>query len=291
MPESMSDSWPVGLPGSVQLDSIQKRLGDRLRWWRKSRAYSIKYNGTTSVGELDQAALGMKESQPYYEHLNNIFNNWKSLPDLRKQEMWHLESLRAFARERQEHGETHIKLQRAEQEVAYLKTQVDHLNKCQQPREFLLFPPSMVPFSRRTADVLCENSPRSDLDYDALVSKWKLRIQNSRNTQKSLPPVELQNIPTPLIPSPQLNNGGGPSFDRGPINGDGQSYVYQDDDASDSDLMDAPGEEDEDLHEHGGDMDGVLDPKLRVQLDEAVMQGIERDGRNRDRVFGVNGNR
>ena len=290
MPESTNTSWPLGLPGTVQLDSIRKRMGDRLRWWRKMRADSKGYNGTGLGSDLDQAAAEIKEAQPYYEHLTNIFNSWNALPEPRKQEVWHLEGLRAFAREQQEHGETHIKLQRAEQEVAYLKAQVDRMHNYQQPRELALFPTSVMPITRQTADILSGSIPSSDLDYDTLVSKWKSRLQSSRTTQKSLPPANLQTVSTPLIPSPQLNNGGGPSFDHGPTDGDSQSYAYQGCDASDSDLMDAPGEEDEDMQDDGGELDSMLDPKLRGQLEDAI-QMVEGNGRNHDRRFGINGNR
>ena len=254
------------------------------------RACSKLQNGAALTGDQDQAALEVKETQPYYEHLSNTFNSWNSLPEPQKQEIWHLEALRAFAREQKEHGDTHVKLQQFEQEIAYLKTQVDRLNKYQQPRELLLFPTPVTPITRQTADILSENISSSDLDYDALVSKWKSRLQSSRSAQKSLASVDLPNIPTPLMPSPQLNNGGGPSFERGPTNGDNQSYAYQDGDASDSDLMDAPGEEDEDMQDDGGDLGSVLDPKLRSQLEDA-MQMVEGSGRNHDRSFGMNGNR
>ncbi|KAL9119925.1 MAG: hypothetical protein Q9187_003525, partial [Circinaria calcarea] len=149
-------SWPISIPGSSQVDAIRRRLDDRLRYWRKHRGDP---NRSNREGESE-------EDQSYHEHLRNAFNNYSSLPEPKQREVWQLESLRAFAREQEEHGETHIKLQRAEQEAANLRIQLDRLNKYQQPREYILFPPSSIPIQREAVDLVSETIPSDTWDYD-----------------------------------------------------------------------------------------------------------------------------
>ena len=215
--------------------------------------------GNGSEGQSDH-------DKPYIDHLANAFHSWNTLPETQKQEIWHLESLRAFAREQKEHGETHVKMERMEQEIANLHAQVDRLNKCQQPREFASWGTSTVPISRATSDALAEAIPDKQWDYDYWIKRWKARIQNDRNQQQSL------TSPLSSKPTPRDLNGG--SLNHQPPNGDDYSRQQHPDDMSDSDLIDAPGEEDEDMAGSSRDLGGVLDPKLREQGDE-VMQGIE----------------
>lgn len=191
---------------------------------------------------------------------------WHELRDYEQREEYNTEGLRAFAREQREHGETHIKLVRVEEEAAHLRLQLERLNDLQQPREFLLFPPSQLPVSREAAAVFAEDSVDTALDYDKLIEKWKLRIQADRNTQKPLP------IPDTSISTSGHRLNGLSSYDQQPLNGD----------HLDDDLMDAPGDEDDEIGQHRvptAAMDrGMIDPKLRDAGQDEVMQGIEGDG-------------
>lgn len=271
-------SWPISIPGSSQLDAIRRRLDDRLRFWRKQRS-----DPNRSYGEDN-----MEEDRSYQEHLRNAFASYNSLSESEKRDIWQLESLRAFAREQVEHGETHIKLQRAGQEVANLRIQLDRLNKYQQPREYILFPPASIPITREAVDLVSESTLSETWDYDKLVSKWKTRIQSSRNSQQSLPaPSQIFSTPTTI---PNHGNGGPPRTRTATNGGRKQTFHHQDDDPSDSDLMDAPGEEDDEIH---GQTSGVLDPKLRDELNEA-MQGVEGASERREyrrEPDGANGRR
>lgn len=262
-------SWPISIPESSQLDAIRRRLDDRLRLCRKPRGDPNHPNGKGDT----------EEDRSYHEHLRNAFNSYNSLPDSEKRDVWQLESLRAFAREQQEHGETHHKLQRTEQEAANLRIQLDRLNKYQQPREYILFPPSGMPISREAVDLVSESTSSDTWDYDKLVSKWKTRIQSSRNSQQSLPaPSQIFSTPTTI---PNHSNGGPPRTRTATNGGNKQTFGHEDGDPSDSDLMDALGDKDDEVHGQTGENSQVLDPKLRDEL-HGAMQGIEGSSRRRD---------
>ncbi|MCJ1402541.1 hypothetical protein MMC11_005761 [Xylographa trunciseda] len=272
VPNSLS--WPVDIPGSKQLERIRQRVSTRVQWWRSQRRAAAAL-GSSDLSVVDSKQLGTineaEEEQRHYDYLASAYNVWNDLPDAEKREIWHLESMRAFAREQHDHGQTHIKLVRMEQEAANLRLQLERLNECQQPREFLLYPPNQLEVSREVATIVAENNADTALDFDKLVDKWKSRIQSGRSEQKPLPPP-----PLPAAASNQVN--GMSSYNQPSSNGDPLAHQG----ISDDDLMDAPGDEDDDLGQTRmptATMDrGMLDPKLRDQGADEVMQGIEGDG-------------
>ncbi|MCJ1474176.1 hypothetical protein MMC13_002834 [Lambiella insularis] len=207
-----------------------------------------------------------EEEQLYHNHVNRAFELWNGLSETQQREEYNTESLRAFAREQKEHGETHLKLARAEDEVANLRLQLQRLNTLEQPREFLLFAPDQLPVSSDAAALVAESSADTALDYDHLIAKWKTRIETSRNTQRELP------LPETSISASGHHLNGLSSYDQHPSNGD----------PLDDDLIDAPGDEDDELGQQRmptAAMDrGMLDPKLRGPGQDEVMQGIESDG-------------
>ncbi|KAL9111832.1 MAG: hypothetical protein Q9187_007867, partial [Circinaria calcarea] len=91
--------------------------------------------------------------------------------------------------------------------------------------------------------------------------------------------------PTTLL---NRSNGGPPRTRTATNGGNKQKVDHQDDDLSDSDLMDAPGDEDDEVHRQTGELSGVLDPKLRGELSEE-MQGVESDLGRRDYARGYDG--
>lgn len=267
----------MSLPGTPQLEAVRGRVSAILQWWRKNRRAETEsgLNGSLELpNNHSDVGNAQKEDQRYYDHLTKAYKMWSDLQEPQKKEVWHLEALRAFAREDEEHRKTQLKLHEAEQEAANLRIQLERLNECQQPREYLLFPPNQLPITRETASIVASNSDNIPLEYDKLVEKWKVRIQSNRSAQKPLP--QLQNLETPM--SSHHTNGLSP-YTHQPSNGNLQLHSQG---ISDDDLMDAPGDEDDDLSGQvrapTASMDRrMLDPKLRDQGDE-IMQGIEGDG-------------
>ncbi|MCJ1395263.1 hypothetical protein MMC18_008147 [Xylographa bjoerkii] len=269
-----SFSWPVDVPGPKQVEVIRQRISVKFQWWKSERRAAATLSSSDLLvidskqsGTLDEA----EEEQRHYDYLMSTYRLWNDLTDTEKREIWHLESMRAFVREQNEHCETHLKLAHMEQEAANLRLQLERLNECQQPREFLLYPPNQLEVSREVATIVAKNSADTSLDFDKLVDKWKARIQTGRNEQKSLPPPTLS-----MTASNQLN--GMSSYNQPSSNGDPPTNRG----VSDDDLMDAPGDEDDDLGQARmptATIDrGMLDPKLRDQGADEVMQGIEGDG-------------
>lgn len=243
----------------------------RLRCWKKAHKttnQTVGTNGNSSPRSIDvQLEDSDDVERTFHEHLSNAYSAWTKLSEAQQRQAWHLEGLRAFAQEQQDHGDTHVKLVRLEQECANMRLQLQRLNECQQPREYLLYPPNQLPVSRETASLLVERAGTEQLEFDALVNKWKSRVQSYQATQKPLQPDR------PMGAGSEQLNGSGSTRD----NGRGHMIELEDDDS-----MDAPGDADEGLEAQNSvpsaPMDrGMLDPKLRDQGDE-VMQGIEGEG-------------
>jgi hypothetical protein len=246
----------------------------QLRYWKKSilaAADPADSNGTVAPTRVADINIEDDEScKPYLDHLDNTFQTWIRLDETQKAKVWHLEALRAFVREQTEHGETHVKMEHLEQENANLRLQITRLNECQQPREFTFFSPTQLPISRDVAVSLAASEKHNRFDYDEMVRKWKARVLFIRPAQKPLP----QGLAA-LSDTHELN--GRPSYDHDQPNGD------MDLEADDDDLMDAPGEMDDEVdgvqtRMPAGPMNqGMLDPKLRAPGDD-VMHGMENGG-------------
>ena len=272
-------SWPVTVPGYAQLEALRTQLAMRLKWGHIQVRDAAGIALTGSIGSLgpnskSSSVDGDKaEDQPYFEHLEKSYNLWVGLAESQKKDMWHIEVMKAFIREGKAHGKTHVELDNAEREVANLRIQLDRLNECQQPREYLLFPPNQLPISRATASLVASDKQNMPLDYEKLVEKWKARIQTNRSTQKPFP------VPAHSQPVSSHHTNGVFAYAPEHITDDPQLQ----DGASEDDLMDAPGEEDDELNEQvrasTATMDsGILDPNLREHGPDEVMDGIEGDG-------------
>lgn len=302
-PFSTTTSWSIEAPGPAQLEPLRQYFQETFRRWKSERALTEgrkdhqrnHANGhINGYSHSDQQA--QQEQDKVMKHVTSAFNHWKVVPDKQRQESWRLEVLRAYAREQDKQKATATALENAEQEVLHLRAQVDQLSKCQQPREFLLFPPASVPIPQ---DAVREMSKAgldfAALDYDSLVDKWKAVIHRHRKSnagmaaQKPLPadstPSSSQR--TRNFSAPQ--HGGGPAGAGGMVNGhsalrDARANANADVVDLDEDLedADADGEGDEPDHRapqsqsrsqpgHGPGgrapqavMDrGVLDPSLQ----------------------------
>lgn len=82
------------------------------------------------------------------EHLHSAFAVWDRLPPPRQNELWVLELARGVGRKHKENEKRKEAQQRLEQEVVHLKSNLDQLNRLQQPREFKIVTPTTVPFER-----------------------------------------------------------------------------------------------------------------------------------------------
>ncbi|KAI9835881.1 MAG: hypothetical protein M1819_001779 [Sarea resinae] len=224
-------SWPLEPPGQGQYETLRYHFQDRFHQWRIQRAASAERERRGSPAFLNgnhQFLYGQDDNQNEQQqqehieedkvirHLADAFGHWKSISDKQKHEYWRLETLRAFARAEEKRKETQSVLEMTQQEVEHLKEQVDRLNRCQQPREFLIQPPTTIPLLKNTAKEL-NVIPGADFrgwDYDRLVAKWKAVIQDNRRSssgmagQRSLSVSAVGNVSQPEGGASGTTNGG-----------------------------------------------------------------------------------
>ncbi|KAI9851361.1 MAG: hypothetical protein M1838_003917 [Thelocarpon superellum] len=205
------DSWSTDAPGQMQFEALTRHFRRFYEQWRSDRVGGeTRPARTTSLRDIvegldqaestsptDVAQANEREEGKVLQHLADAFNHWSQLPEKQKQDAWRLELLRAYSREQGQRKETVTQLELARQEVENLKAQVDRLNHQQQPREFLLHPPTNLPISSETLRQI-KGGPSAALttwDYDRLLAKWKAVVHESRPSaglagQRSLGPTE-----------------------------------------------------------------------------------------------------
>lgn len=142
--------------------------------------------GSTAIYVEDEAINN--EEGLYNDHLTKVHRRWTELPDTDRQQQWHYECAKAFAREREQHLLTIRKLEQTEQENMLLRkhlTAQGHNASSSEIQDSPLYHQhSLIPTSDKSASYL----PKSpSWDFDVLIGKWKSRIQSARSTQYPLP--------------------------------------------------------------------------------------------------------
>ena len=240
-----------------------------MRDWRiRRRAFGLgrPYDQTGMNGHsaLDSPWSHSDPEADEYEaactkHINTSYSSWDSLSRERKQEQWHEACVNALTHEQERHRETRDRMERLENQVQSLRAELNARNSPE-------YGATTFPLSPGTALEALKASPDMAMwDYDALISKWRTRIEHERSRQLPLPGSS-----TPwFAPSPIGENSQTPTHTDGQahpakpehrqstnqLNGSGSNGTNQDEE-----LVDAPGEEDDTAVE----MDqGLLDPNLR----------------------------
>jgi len=152
-------------------------------------------NAPTQKDSIDRLAREYEDNVT--SHLAAAFKRWSSLPATQQHETYHLEILRAFAREAEKRKSVDAQLVRVQQEADHLRAQVEKLSACQNPREFTLLPPETMVITRPASRELHSASSKfEDWDYDRLVHKWQgvvksdRRNKNNLASQRMLPTIE-----------------------------------------------------------------------------------------------------
>ncbi len=135
---------------------------------------------------------------------------WSSLSSPVKDQVWLLELARSVGRKDLTISSLKSDREKILQENAHLRTQVEQLSRCQQPREFQMMPPATIPISSRAAVELDDMAVRGigvglsindkDEPIEGLVKnavgRWLAVVQTSRGnagmaSQRSLDqPIE-----------------------------------------------------------------------------------------------------
>ncbi|KAK2743323.1 hypothetical protein FQN55_007520 [Onygenales sp. PD_40] len=188
-------SFPLEPPGEELREVVQQSLLKQIQYWKSEQlavAVSHSSQGPNNTGSPPPRDLQTIErsAQEHEEmtvrHLRLSLDHWRSLPRLSQQDMWRLEVMRAFAREKQKREDIEKQLARTQQEANQLRAQIDRLENCQWPREFAIFPPDMLPIPRDVSRQLTEDSTVNNIDasrwdYDNVVAKWKRVVMHDKS--------------------------------------------------------------------------------------------------------------
>jgi hypothetical protein len=247
MPHPTSTSWSIQPPAQNQYDALVAYFEEEFKAWRitcttattaaqedltypPSQTHS-PVDVRENIKKAEKAAANLEKQVT--EHLQSAFGMWEQVTPERKQELWILELARGVGR-RQKDNEKLKQAQHAlKQENSNLQTQIEQLNRLQQPREFRQMLPATIPFDQAfVSHVLAMgvetnmrgigmNMDDRHVDLTTLVQRaierWKSVIVSNRatgmNAQRPLdqtpsasvaPGSTMANVsstPTPIVPT------------------------------------------------------------------------------------------
>lgn len=237
-----STSWSITPPGEKQNEALLSYFQDEFRKWKiacatattavmeeltypPSQAPISQDNTRESVQEAEKAAESLEKQVT--EHLVSAFSVWEQLPTQRRQELWILELARSVGRKQKEVDRLKEAQQTLKQENTNLKSQIDHLNRLQEPCGFKIMSPMTWSMDGRIMQLAAEaglsgrrvvglstEDRHSDINtvVSSAIDRWKGVILTSRATsgltaqkpldQQSAPaqtPTTTTQPPTPTI--------------------------------------------------------------------------------------------
>lgn len=230
-PHPTSTSWSIQPPAQKQYEALKLYFHEEFRKWRVTCAmattasheeltYPPSYTHfprdlREGVKKAEEAAAALEVQ--VNEHLQSTYHVWEQLPAQRKTELWGLELARSVGR-RQKDVEKLKETQHAvRQENANLKTQIDQLNRLQQPREFRIVPPATIPIDKSLLSYMFDRGAKGSqsiglnvqdrhADLDTIVSRaidrWKTVIVSSRGPGMAGQRPLDQATPTPTSATP-----------------------------------------------------------------------------------------
>ncbi|KAH6647501.1 hypothetical protein BKA67DRAFT_662287 [Truncatella angustata] len=243
-PIPTSTSWSIQPPAKKQHDALIAYFQEEFKKWRQACAAAttatqedltyppaqnhVPVDLRESIKKAESNAANMEKQ--VNEHLQSTYVVWEQLPPPRQQELWVLELARSVGR-RQKDVEKHKQTQHSlKQEAANLQSQIDQLNRLQQPREFRMMQPATIPFDQAYVSHVLNwgfetgikgnvglNMNDRHLDTSTVVQRaidrWKNVIVASRasgmSAQRALdqpPPASQQNNTSNAAPAPVMNH-------------------------------------------------------------------------------------
>lgn len=170
-PYSTPTSWSIEPPGEEQLHALQGYFTEEFRKWKvvcASTTTAIVDNFSyppAANGHLprepatlvrDAEARAEELSRSVATHLQASFMHWMALPPDKQAEIWRLELARSVSRAQSREAERVREMHRLRQETESLRSQLEQLNKLQQPREWKLHPPATFPVDTEVVQFLAE---------------------------------------------------------------------------------------------------------------------------------------
>ncbi|ROW06251.1 hypothetical protein VPNG_08108 [Cytospora leucostoma] len=222
-----STSWSITPPGEKQNEALLSYFQDEFRKWKvacstattavmeeltypPSQAPIFQENTRDSVQKAEKAAERLEKQVT--EHLVSAFSVWEQLPTQRRQELWILELARSVGRKQKEVDRLKEAQQSLKQESNNLKSQIDHLNRLQEPREFKIMSPMTWSMDGRMMQLAAEaglsgrrvvglstEDRHSDINtvVSSAIDRWKGVILSSRATSglNAQKPLDQQSAP------------------------------------------------------------------------------------------------
>lgn len=220
-PHSTASSWSITPPGKIQNEALKIYFREELRKWKilcsaattrpvDELAY-LPPQAVTQQETANQMAQKAVESakkleRQLEEHLEESFKVWEQLSPPRRQELWILEMARNIGKGQKEVVNLKEVRHSLKLEIAHLKSQIDHLNKQQQPEEFKIMPPMTLRMDENMAQLWSEagisgrrsteinHEDRQDLNtmVSGAIERWKSVIVTSRaaNANKTQRPLD-----------------------------------------------------------------------------------------------------
>lgn len=217
-PFATSESFPIDPPEESYLEPVRAKVSSIISQWKADRLSALNPKSQsathTSSDATDIEPIARQHTEMANRHIQIAYSNWTKVDSRLRYQQWHMEILRAFARERSEREQIAERLQRKHEEATQLQAQVNFLNNCQWPREYALCPPSRCVVGkfigtdgvRELNDSLSKETNTigagglSLWDYDALVDKWRrvIRQEPARTNGTPIqqpPPAQIQTRP------------------------------------------------------------------------------------------------
>ncbi|KAK4190978.1 hypothetical protein QBC35DRAFT_512933 [Podospora australis] len=222
-----STSWSILPPGPVQLEALRTYFKEEFRKFKIACAAAttavnedltyppsnnpVKSDSRDDVRKAERKAIKME--QQVFEHIEATYAVWERLSSEERGNLWRLEMARSIGRRQKEVMKLKESRNLVKQENIYLKTQIEHLNRLQQPREFKITPPSLLYMDEKTMNLALEEGLAStntrkyvglniaDRHSDthtittSAIERWKNVIRATRTGLPAQRPLEPQARP------------------------------------------------------------------------------------------------
>lgn len=205
-----STSWSIAPPGEQQNEALLLYFDEEFRKWKITCSVATTTimdeitfppprsgNHHENTIQMVQKAEEETESlqRQVTQHLASAYYVWNQLSLARQQELWILEMARSIGRKQKQMESLKETQNSLKQENKNLKSQIDHLNRLQQPREFKIVPPMTLKVDEKIAELWTEagidgrrvtglsmEDRHADLNtvVSGAIERWKSVIVSSR---------------------------------------------------------------------------------------------------------------
>lgn len=222
LPHPTSTSWSILPPGPVQLEALRTYFREEFRKFGITCAAAttavdedltyppsnnpVKMDARDAVRRAEKKAAKME--QQVSEHIEATYAVWEGLSQEERGSLWRLEMARGLGRRQKEVTKLKGSHNLLRQENNYLKTQIEQLNRLQQPREFKISAPSLLYLDEKIVNWALEEGVvsakkaiglniadrHSDLNtiISSAIDRWKTVIRAANTGLQAQRPLDTQ---------------------------------------------------------------------------------------------------